>query len=62
MCIMFSNKATFVPRQNYLFEIIFQDIALIDIYTSVLIVFVLLVSLHYSQAFCPAAWDGYSAI
>ena len=32
MCIMFSNKATSVPRQNYRFEIIFQDIALIDIY------------------------------
>ena len=32
MCIMFSNKATSVPRQNYRLEIIFQDIALIDIY------------------------------
>ena len=56
---MFSNKESSVSSQIGLFEIICQDI---DICTRVLIVLVLLVSLNYSQAFCPAGWHVYLAL
>ena len=54
---MFSNKESSVSSQIGLLEIIFQGID----FTSVLCLY-FLVSLSYSQAFCPSGWHVYLAL